>query len=78
MPLLFPVTGSFLATCLWFFLADSSLNLIPAFAYPDTLFDNLNITAYKGQGKTDLKMWTGCLWTSTGALQVEGTVGTTG
>lgn len=55
-------------------LADSSLNLMPAFAYPDTLSDNLNVTAYNGQDKTDLKMWTGCLWTSTRAFQVEETV----
>ena len=44
-----------------------------AFAYPDTLSDNLNITAYNGQGKADLKIWTGCLWTSARAFQVEET-----
>lgn len=67
-----PCDWPLLATCLWPW-QDSSLNLIPAFAYPDTLFDNLNITAYKGQGKTDLVVGLGVYGHLQG-LQVEGTV----
>lgn len=39
------------------------------FCIPDPMSDNLNITPYNKQGKTDLKVWTGFLQTYAKASQ---------